>query len=114
MPPPLTPLAPGFCSTSVLLPLAPPSTRPSAEKFNATFAPSPFRLAPTPMLVAPPWLTDEPVTAVKVLVLLMPMCTLPLMVPALVKVLPETERPRPTRPLMTAPAALVTVIGAPP
>ncbi|MNT88755.1 hypothetical protein D3C72_2293670 [compost metagenome] len=76
-----------------------------------TSRPATARSTPTS---APPVDIVDPVTAVNVLVLFCPMLTLPLMVPALTKLLPVADRPSPTRPLMTPPAALFTVTGAPP
>ena len=101
-----------FCSTSVLFPPAPPSTTPVGAKPSVTPAsPSTFRSRPSP----PPELTEDPDTAVKVLLLLAPMDTPPLMVPALAKVLPVPAVPdawKATRPVMRP--VLTKFVRAPP
>jgi len=96
-----------FCSTSVLLPPAPPSICPVGAKFRLTPS-TPSRFSPR----LPPLLTLEPDTAVKVLVLLAPIDTLPLMVPALMKVLPVAEASMAVRPVMVP--VLVMLTCAPP
>jgi len=55
--------------------------------------------------------TDEPTTLVNVLALFTPMCTLPVIAPRLIKVLPA-EVPNPTRPVMVP--ALLALTRAPP
>ena len=83
-----------------MLPPAPPSITPVGANPRVTpTSPMTLRSRPTP----PARLTDEPETAVNVLVLLMPIETPPLIVPALAKLLPVPAVPdawKPTRPLM--------------
>ncbi len=96
-----------FCSTRVLLPPAPPSICPVGAKLRLMPS-TPSRFNPR----LPPALTFDPVTAVKVLVLLVPIDTLPLMVPALMKVLPAAELSNAVRPVMVP--VLVKLIWLPP
>ncbi len=98
-----------FCSTRLLLDAEPPSTMPAAARFTAS--------APTcPATPIPAVLTLEPDTAVKVLPATeLPRFTLPLMVPALRKVLPApavAEPWNPMRPVMVP--VLLRVVCAPP
>ncbi len=95
-----------FCRIKVLVPPAPPSTVPVAAKLNNPPGPS----SATPM--PPALLTLLPVTAVKLLMLLAPIDTLPLMAPELMKVLPVAELWKPTRPSMVPEFTALTV--APP
>ena len=103
------PLA-AFCKTRLLAAPVPPSTVPVAAKESCGKSVT-DSTEPTPVLFN----TWELVTAVKVLAtVLLPMCRLPVRVPALMNLLPSDDPWNAIRPVMLPVAALVKVVGLPP